>query len=97
MARYSAAYLQKNPASPAPMHPAGWVTSGLTTPSGWVSAEIRSASVIICCSRIWRSTTLRRSRAASGLVTGSVAVADRTIPASRAACGSVSWSALVLK
>ena len=89
--------MQKNPASPAPMQPAGWVTNGLTTPSGSASAACICASSIICCSRICRMTTLRRSRAASGLVTGSVAVVERTMPASSAACGTVSWSAVVLK
>ena len=79
------------------MQPAGWVTSGLTTPNGSTSASCSSASSIMSCSRIWRSTTLRRSLAASGLVTGSVAAVERTMPASSAACGTVSWSAVVLK
>ena len=79
------------------MHPAGWVTSGLTTPNGSASAACICASSIMSCSRICRITTLRRSLAASGLVTGSVAAVERTMPASSAACGTVSWSAVVLK
>ena len=89
--------MQKNPASPAPIHPAGCLTRGVTTPNGSAKAACICASSIICCSRICRITTLRRSRAASGLVTGSDAVVERTIPANNADCGTVSWSAVVLK
>lgn len=95
--RYSTTYLQKKPASPAPIQPLGWVLSGLTMPSGARRASCACASVIICWSRIWLMTRLRRSRAASGLVTGSNDDVLRTIPASSAAWGTVSLSGVVLK
>jgi hypothetical protein len=89
--------LQKNPASPAPMQPFGWLLSGLTTPSGLASAASACASSIICWSRICWMTRLRRSSAAWGWVTGSNADVLLTIPASSAAWGTVSWSGVVPK
>ena len=89
--------MQKKPASPAPMQPLGWVTSGLTTPSGAATELRRWVSSIICWSPISWMTTLRRASEASALVTGSYAVVLRTIPASMAACDTVSFAAVVLK
>ena len=83
-------YLQKNPASPAPMHPFLRVPSGVTMPSGSASACSAWSWSIIPCSCIWVITRLRRSSAACGFATGSNCVVERTIPASSAACGTVS-------
>ncbi len=90
-------YLQKNPASPAPIHPLRRVPNGFAIPNGWASACWACAASIIPCSCIWMITRLRRSNAAAGLATGSNWVVERTIPASNAACATLSWSAVVLK
>ena len=90
-------YLQKNPASPAPMQPFFRAPSGFAIPNGCAVAAFACAASIIPCSAICAMTRLRRSNAASGCATGSNWVVDRTIPASIAACGTVSWSAVVLK
>ena len=59
-----------------------WAASG--SASGWSR-------------RWWAPRLSRRSSAAWDFVTGSYAVVLRTMPASIAACGTVSFAAVVLK
>jgi hypothetical protein len=95
--RYWTTYLQKKPVSPAPMQPFGIRTSGSAMPSGAAVAWRAWASSIMPCWRICSITRLRRWVAVSGFCTGSNWVVERTMPASNAACGTVSLSGVVLK
>ena len=60
-------------------------------------ALVHGASPRSLSSCMRSSTTLRRFRAASGCLNGSYVSGDCTMPASRAACGSVSLAAGTLK
>ena len=79
------------------MQPFLRATSGFAIPRGCASASCFCVWSIIPCSCIWVITRFRRSNAASGCVTASNCVVDRTIPASMADWATVSWSAVVLK
>ncbi len=71
--------------------------SRLSTPSGAAVAAVAAAGSISPWPRIWAITTLRRPVAATGCWIGSNWVGLCTIPASRAASGTVSRSAVVSK
>ena len=79
------------------MHPLGGVASGSTMPSGEATASCACCWVIMPWPSIWLMTSLRRPVAACGWRVGSNWVVDCTMPASSAACGTVSRSGVVLK
>ena len=89
--------MQKNAAEPATVcvHPLSGVA--FCTPSGAFSAVAAALLLSTPVCTILASTVLRRWVATVALVNGSYPVGFSTMPASRAAWGSVSFAAEVLK
>ena len=76
---------------------AGFAGKSGTTPSGSPLKRSASALASFLFSTIRSSTRLRRAVALSGCFHGSLLIGLFTRPASSAACGTVSFSGVVLK